>query len=237
MAVFAGGSAIQYHERHFFYLQLLPWCAFGILAEAAVHAAGLPHGISALHIRRALMFSLIVVGVGGAAVLVTRVYQQRAAASLFDRYASAARAPVALETHPAGPERTLVSTREWLAPLPSGSPRVTTTFLAIQFRDRSCPVAELPLTLRYASALPELDFSEPMTVRLRPDLGSQTNLFFAAYDRPDESTRFRGIELASVHAMCVDSVVHVRGLETTPLLLTTILQADWRREALYQRLR
>jgi hypothetical protein len=64
-----------------------------------------------------------------------------------------------------------------------------------------------------------------------------TALFFAAFDRPDDSSRFRGIEIASEQSRCVSGIFRVDGLERTPLLLTTLLAADWRNGALHQRLR
>ncbi len=111
-----------------------------------------------------------------------------------------------------------------------------TRFLAVQFRDRDCTAEALPLTFRYQAVLPELDFSDLVTVRLQRDSTSPTMFFIAVYDRPDETTRFRGLELASEHADCIDSVFRIDGLERTPLLLTTVLSAGWRSEALYQRL-
>ena len=62
-------------------------------------------------------------------------------------------------------------------------------------------------------------------------------LVFAAFDRPDNSSRFRGVELATDQARCVAGISRVDGLSRTPLLLTTILTARWRDGALYQRLR
>jgi hypothetical protein len=62
-------------------------------------------------------------------------------------------------------------------------------------------------------------------------------LFFAAFDRPDDSSRFRGIEVDRARARCVSGVSEVSGLERTPLLLTSVLAADWRNHPVYQRLR
>jgi len=236
MGAFAGGSAIQFHERHFFYLQLVPWWAFGFLVQTAMRAPAMVRDITTIHVRRAVLFSLVVAASAGAAVTLTRTYQRRSASELFERYATAPRLPIALETHGAGPERTLLSAPDWLEPLPPASPRVATRFLAVQLRDRACTAEALPLTLRYQAALPELDFSEPVTVRLQRESASPTMFFFAAYDRPDETTRFRGIELASGFSDCIDGVFRVDGLERTALLLTTTLSADWRGAALYQQL-
>ena len=62
-------------------------------------------------------------------------------------------------------------------------------------------------------------------------------LFIAAYDRADESIRFRGIEVASDRAQCVGDLSLVEDLDVTPLLLTTRLGANWRDQPLFQRFR
>ena len=237
MLGFAGGSAVQYHERHFYYLQLVPWWAFGFLVQAALGGPPVFRRVTMLHIRRAIVFSALVATGASGAVLLTRTYQQRSAAQLFHRYETAPRTPLGIAQRQARPNRTLFTAPEWLDRLPPGSPRVETRFLAVRFHDSACESAELPLTIRYDAALPELDFTESVTVQLHRDSVSPTMLFFAAFDRPEETTRFRGIELADDRAGCVDGILRVDGLQETPLLLTTVLAANWRDEPLYQRLR
>ena len=74
-------------------------------------------------------------------------------------------------------------------------------------------------------------------VRLLHDAAAPTTVFFAAYDRADGSSRFRGIELPADQSRCVAGLFRVDQLGRTPLLLTTTLDADWRQEVLYQRFR
>jgi hypothetical protein len=107
----------------------------------------------------------------------------------------------------------------------------------VQFRDRECKSDALPLTIRYEATIPELDFSEPIVVQLHRESASPTMLFFAAFDRPDDTSRFRGIELAREHTSCLAGIFDVTGVKEEPLLLTTRLGADWRSGPLYQRLR
>ena len=38
MVGFAGASALQFHERHFYYLQFVPWLAFGVLVQAVIRS-------------------------------------------------------------------------------------------------------------------------------------------------------------------------------------------------------
>jgi hypothetical protein len=236
MVGFAGAAAVQFHERHFSYLQFVPWWAFGLIVQTAVRRpAGLP--LTGLHLKRAAVFSAIVVVAVGGALLLTRAYQQRAAAQLFESYDAAPRIPLSTERRDARPGRTLLAVREWLDPLPPDSPRIETRFLAVQFRDDLCAATDLSLTLRYQATLPELDFSERRAVRLTAAAPQPTMLFFAAFDRPDDSSRFRGIEVATEQSRCVSGIFRVDALQRAPLLLTTLLAANWRDGALYQRLR
>ena len=53
MLGFAGASALQFHERHFYYLQFVPWLAFGLIAEAVVHRQSVV-GLDTPHLKSAL---------------------------------------------------------------------------------------------------------------------------------------------------------------------------------------
>ena len=85
--------------------------------------------------------------------------------------------------------------------------------------------------------VPDADLSETITVPLHTRTSIPTRQFIAAYDRADESIRFRGIEIAADRADCVAAISRVDGLDRTPLLINTTLGAGWRQEPLYQRLR
>ena len=82
----------------------------------------------------------------------------------------------------------------------------------------------------------DADLSETRSVPLAA-AASPSEELVVAYDRADESIRFRGIEVPSDSVQCVGGVSRVEGLDRAPLLLTTTLRAGWRTDALYQRLR
>jgi len=234
---FMGSTAVQFQERHFFYLQVVPWWAFALLAQIAARApASLPR-VTMLHVRRAAVFAAVVAGAAGAAVLLTRAYQQKSATRLFERYEKNRRQAIVATERDAGTGRILVAAPEWFDRLPAGSPRIATRFVAVEFRDQTCGSDSLPVTIRYEGTLPELDFSETVMVPLRRDSSAPTRLFFAAYDRPDDSSRFRGLAIAKEQSGCIAGIFDVDYADDTPLLLTTVLAPAWRREALYQRLR
>jgi hypothetical protein len=234
---FAGATAIQFHERHFYYLQFVPWFAFGLLAQAAMRGRAVLAHVTAQQVRRAVLFTLIICVCSGMAVVVTRAYQQRTAARLFERYEAAPRMPLAAMLRPVGGGRTLVATEEWLAPLPAGRRWIEAQLVALQFDNDLCGSANLPLTIRYSGNPPDVNLSEPITIPLRRAPKASTLLFIATNDRADESIRFRGVEVGAHHAQCVSRLWRVEGLDGVPLLLTTTLAADWRAERLFQRLR
>jgi hypothetical protein len=101
---------------------------------------------------------------------------------------------------------------------------------------RGCDLAEPPAGAALRSDPAALISRNQDSASLR-DAAKAVRLVFAAFDRPDNSSRFRGVELATDQARCVAGISRVDGLSRTPLLLTTILTARWRDGALYQRLR
>jgi hypothetical protein len=236
MVGFAGASAIQFHERHFFYLQFVPWCAFGLLAQTALDWRQVAQTVTSRHIARALIFLALVAGIAGGAIGLARLYQQRTAVRLFERYEAAPRSPLTLARTPAA-GRVLIGPRDWLEALPAGLPPIETRFIAVRLRDDLCGPGSLPVTIRYDGRRRDADLSESINVRLRPDALPSTTLFVVAYDWPGDYIRFRGIEVAADREQCVADLSRVEGLERTPLLLTTVLGAGWREERLYQRLR
>jgi hypothetical protein len=245
MIGFAGASAVQFNERHFYYLEVVPWWAFGLLAETGLRAPVLWQKLTMVHVKRAAIICGIVSAAAGSVIAASRIYQQRAAARLLESYETAPRRPLSVRRRAVGNGQTLITTEEWQMPLPPDLPRVVTRYLRVQFRDDLCGPSNLPVTIRYQAIRPELDFSEPIAVRLNHEPSVPTTLFFATYDRlflaardrGKEAARFRGIEVAADRVHCVDRLFQVESIDRTPLLLTTILMKDWRHERLYQRLR
>lgn len=231
LAAFAGAAAIQFHERHFFYLQFVPWLAFGVLVEAALRR-GERRSIASGRVLRVGAAGLAVVA-GAALVLAgARAIQQRSARRLFQAYASAQRTPLEIARRRAG-GATRFTAPEWNAPIASGAPRVVSRLIAVQLDAARCGGAPIDLTARYESVYPDADLSETRAL----DVRSQTTAFVAAYDRADESIRFRGVEVPADRAACVAGIFRVEGLESEPLLLTTTLAAGWPDTRLYQQLR
>jgi hypothetical protein len=235
MLSFAGTTALQFHERHFFYLQVVPWLAFGLVFEAAV-AVVQGYRVERRRFVRVLATATAVFAAVGLGLVSLRMVQQRAAAELFSRYETATHDKTRAIGRPVGGSRMLVSAPGWLRPLPERRPWIQGGLIAFEFSGERCGGASVPATLRYSGNPPDVDLSEPITVHVGAASGS-TVLYAAVFDRADESIRFRGLELPSADVRCVGSVSTVEGLDTTPLLLTTQLAPGWRSQSLFERLR
>ena len=233
---FAGASAVQFDERHFYYLQFIPWFAFALLARAALDGKALSGRLTTRHAGQALVAGVALCLGLGAAIVLSRAYQQRSAAQLFERYEAAPRTPLPLVERPASGDRTLITTSQWLTPMPATAARVDTTFVAVQLRDDLCGPETLPLTIRYQGRTADVDLSQTLAVPLHPHGAAPTMVFTPSYDRADESVRLRGVEVPADRVRCVGGLFLVEGLDRTPLLLTTVLATNWRDKALHQRL-
>jgi hypothetical protein len=136
-----------------------------------------------------------------------------------------------------GMERALITTTAWQSVLPHDSPWITTSLLAVDFQNVAGGSGAVFVTARYSSSYSDANLSEDLLVALPQNVAGPTTLYLAVYDRADESIRFRGIEVAASDRPCLTRIARVQGIESTPLLLTTRLGADWRGSSLAQHLR
>ena len=234
MIGFAGASALQFHERHFYYLQFVPWFAFGLIAQAVSNRRrALP--LLTAHSRTSILFTGLAVATAVAMHIAATAYQQRAATQLFDQYERAPRTALATANRAATAGRVLLGSDDWFEPLPAGARWIEARLIVVEFDDAGC-ASDVSLTVRYSASVADADLSEDLVVPLRPHAAAPTRLFITAFDRADESIRFRGVEVAPEQARCIARLSRVDGLDQTPLLLTTRLSEGWRDQRLAERL-
>ncbi len=236
MLGFAGASALQFHERHFYYLQFVPWLAFGLIAEAMVRRQPIV-GLDTPHLKSALLLTGLIATAAVAAYMAAIAYQQRTATRLFEKYESAQRTPMPIVDRTGTAGRRLLGSDDWFAPVVPGGRWIEAQVIAVEFdnANASCTPG-VPLTVRYSAIFADADLSEDLVVPLQANAASPTRLFIAAFDRADESIRFRGVEVVPGQARCVVRLSRAHGLEQTPLLLTTRLADGWHDERLVERL-
>jgi hypothetical protein len=231
---FAGASALQFHERHFYYLQFVPWFAFGLLAQAVWNRRG---GVTnrTAHSPRPILFTALAAATGVAVYVGAMAYQQRAAAQLLEDYERAPRTALTTDRREVTTRRTLLTSDDWFRRVPAGARWIEARVIALEFDDGGCG-SEVPVTVRYSASVADADLSEDLVVPLRPHAASPTRLYITAFDRADESIRFRGVEVAREQARCITRVSRVDGLDRTPLLLTARLSEGWHNQRLAERL-
>lgn len=230
---FGGASALQFHERHFYYLQFVPWFVFGLVAETAIRRRDRFATVSTA-LGRGLVLAAAVALVVVAARFAATGYQQRTVTRLFSGYENASRTPIEIAATPAGANRRLLTTRDWANAMRGDARWIETHVVAVEFDDARC-APSVPITIRYSAEVADADLSEDMVIPLRSGAAMPTRVFIPTFDRADETIRFRGLEIADDRARCITNVAAVRGLEQTPLLLTARLGEGWRGENLFER--
>jgi len=142
--VFAGGAALQFQERHFFYLEFVPWWAFATLCRLFWLRPFTRDAVV-----RAGVFAAVCVTAAALIVGATRVYQDRKLRAMLDDYLAAPRRP--FDGHP------------------SHGPRLVTTFAVADIGGSRCPVDSVMVTIdgywhRTIQAPVDRESSEPTHV-------------------------------------------------------------------------
>ena len=250
VAFLGGYPSIQFQQRHFFHLELLSLCIFGIAlshvwsvvvrrvsGDAATPVTAAVSGGNALGRPAAIL--LVVAGTLAGIAVGLRGYQQRRVSGLFDRYLAA---PL---TKTEGRSETVdgrvVRVRgDRLLPEP-GARTVASHMLVVALAAEPCGFRRVALTFQYASKAVAGEFSRTLDVDL-PTGTQPTRVFFPVFETgsvvPDDARlAFAGLDVPASEAGCVLSVARFERPDAFPLLITAVVRPAFRRETLYQRLR
>jgi hypothetical protein len=248
--------ALQFGERHYFHLEFVGWWLLGFvvsvgagLIRAAVKgdanswldavrpAEGWTHPI----VRAAILWAVI------AAVLLTPLYvlrrfQQEHLRALFEQYLAA---PV--EQGALNPVAQANGYVRFEAPMSRdvlhaalGSDAVLPELFLAEFGGSSCDSVKLDAVFRYAAALPQNDFSRPLTVQ--PPLSKRPIrvLFPAYYHRlsPGNSAAmdyaFVGLDIPESAQACLTQFARVSDTSRLPLLFELRLPPQWESADLFE---
>lgn len=263
---FGGSSALQFHARHVFYLEFVAWLCIVIVAfwgvtvglRALAGSAARPltsdvtlsafsgtlwltekrFGVEIKCVVKALAFVLAGLLLMMLLLATTRWYQQAHATSLFMRYLSTERQPVALDESASG-DRVLLRPAGMV---PDMSGRVTEYslpfngfYFVLVLDGRGCDSSTFTATTVYRNASPS--FSREFHVGLQSD-GRKSYLLFPIVncDARCSLTRFEGISVPSHQRTCLASFEAVTNYRVLPLPLWLRLPAGWEEMPLYQRL-
>jgi hypothetical protein len=255
LCVFVGGTALQFHPRHYFYLEFIGWWMILTAMSAAARLAfgrwkrrarqGEPASIRHRVLPARWAPGLVVLLSTGLAFPVvleaSRWYQQRELRAMFNSYLDAPSSPVAFRLANRDNGRVAVEI-DGSAFVDGGSlSTVATALLRFDFGGPECGFAAFPVAMLYRSSNPVGDFSASWTPPSVP--ATRRSVFVPAYhltfmSRSEAvSAEFAGLELSESQAHCLADVRQVRNITRLPVLFSVSLADDWTSSPLFQRLR
>jgi len=240
VVVLMGGTAIQFHARHFFYFEFVPLWAFGFMIARAGDALSSARGTAAplgLHrgaVLRGVLFIAVVSAGAMGTLWLARAYQTRQLIALFSTLESAPRQLLPVRSRPLDSGRVLLTAER---PRPEGDngDRIKYQYLMIEADLAACGITgPLRIRARYDAATDAVDLSQEMPLRAgRADM-QPVQVLYPVYER-EPDLRFAGFDVDAAVAPCV-RISNFVDPRRFPLLLTAELADDWRHELLYQTL-
>ena len=248
----AASAALQFLERHFFYLEFLGWWVVALAGAEAVKASWifarrreLPAWFTARRLLRAFFALAGLFVTCGLAIWAARTYQQQSFTRLVSGYLSAATTELPVRTM-AGREGSLLLAPA-LAGVAGGSSAgipqlVRAEYLKVDLNPSSCDEVVFDATIRYTAKSPAVDFTHHVEVPLpladRRPLVLLLPVFpkYFVLGRDEVLSRFDGIEVAPNAAACVGAIRRMSPGDSQGVLLTAILSPDWSEARHYQTL-
>lgn len=245
--VLAAGAAIQFHPRHFFYLEPLVW--WPSVAAVALWSRLVPlvRGVSA---RAWLRAGVLLLGVPVLVATVTVIARHAQEVRWRDAVARLRQAPreeiprTMISSRPSTVRFTVPALRDGFDASMRAAHPVSAAYYAITFGGEQCDRLAIAPTFRYESTRAYDDFTETRALSLPLDGGSVT-VYRSGYegDFPVSGmalapptflrARFVGVELAEDSASCVQRIARIQSREW-PALLTDVV--DYPDAAFHQQL-
>ena len=238
-----GMTAIQFHERHVFHLEILPALTYGCLFHfvwTMLRRQGRPRPAAAPMLIRATLVAIGLAAFVVVPVVAARAHQAGNVTALFMAYESAEVDTIAptQELHPDG-QVLLAADLDAFDQPPHF---VDTNVLTIAVSGDRCDSAAVPLTLRYRVVPPFTDLTRRTIVPVPAAGSGATRLVFPVYtlgvrSPGRESLSFAGVEVAAADEPCIQSLSRFKKPQDFPLILESVLLPDWRQRPLYEALR
>lgn len=236
--------AVQFHERHFFFLDIIPITAATFALVQLVQWRARRAEPARRSGRRALAVAVTLAVIVIVPLITARAVQAQTVHALLQGYADAPSDAVELIDHPlpgGGVAVDLAPTDQAEGVLPADQTK--TELYAIALGGSSCDRLTVDLTLRYRTshANPNFTYTRLVAIGRAPET---TRVFLPAFtyrsgDRPGEGVvwyRPGSIEVAAGQRSCLTAVSRVRGIESMPMMVTAVLPPGWERETPFQTL-
>jgi hypothetical protein len=253
MLYFTGSAAIQFQERHFFHLDVVPMLAVAAVAAQLRWAVGQGANwarvmLSSGALLRGSAFCVALLVCLVTPLVAARAYQASyVRATLADRLA-APREVIPLTEQPIREAGVIFDTGVLPADefAQSRVGTVTSEYLRVRLGGDRCEALKLPITLRYRAPFPTGDFSRTMSIRMPTRSSALVQVLapvFYRYPLPFDEIdvterlaiyQFRGLETAAADATCVQGIDRIIDTGRYPLLLSAALAPGWQEARLYQ---
>jgi uncharacterized membrane protein len=232
VAALTATAALQFHPRHFFYLEVIVWWPLATVVQAAIdrgrgraralHPAAVPRRSHRL-VACLLLLPLI--------LPLARTYQQRKLGNVLAQLINAPTTDVDTITRQTA---SLVSYE--VRPVRGEGRYLNAPYYRLEFGGPACDRTYVEATIRYASDRPFNDFTRKVGLRLPLD-GTSIPVFLPLFDADTQFfwLRFVAIELPVGDTGCVSAIRRLAA--PGPLVLVEAeLTPNWREMPLYQKL-
>jgi hypothetical protein len=223
---FGGYPALQFHPRHEFHLELVPWWAMGFVVSQAVRSIWRwlrsDHErtiVEWVDIRRICSFALSCTAVLAACFLIARVAQETIVRRMLEAYIGAPKHTVDYVAASAGTLHRIQMRTGQVYPY---------EFLEIQIRTAACGPSP-SVTIRYEPQ-PDAELSRTVVLQSESDSMTVTRVFAPVYEF------FQGVEFSDERAGCVAGIYRIADVRPFDLLMNATLRPGWQSESLHQRL-
>lgn len=253
-AYMAAYPALQFHDRHFFHLNVISLAAIAYLGStmwrlaSVLASARRPQLDRAALLRtagRATAVAALAAAVLILPLLVLRAYQHRQLVPLIAAYESAPRERLATTEHDGEAGEVVVE----LGSLPAAARAaehlhtVQSELIVAEFSASRCGAHEIAIGIGYDSSSGVSEFDRQRIVRRPLAAPDSIQVFFPAYFYQTQADRgagaYYGIRRLRVPAAlrpCLDSVARVPDTSALPLLLDVSLWPGWQSARLHQEL-
>lgn len=234
--------AIQFMERHYFYLEIVPMMAAAFVLVKMTDWRAVPrswHGLRGPVMRMAAFTAIVLIGLAAPAAAARSIQGARVHA-LLDRYANAPTVNLAVNEE-AGDDRVLMR-RSDVPALPAAG-TTDTELLLIALGGADCGRVGVDLTVRYKTSHATPDFSRTVHLPLAvPPASARVFMPVFAYrsaPAPGDADvwyRFDAIEFPAAQRACIKGIATLGDISSLPIVVGAYLPEEWRRQEPYQTL-
>ena len=245
----AGYPSLQFHERHYFHLQIITYWFLAILVSSVLtilmgsqdlSIARFCHFFSMKKFYSTLIkgffFVLFITGTLYGVLYSLRLWQQSNLTGFFQQYDTENIQPITLKEKLVDDDAILFNFPNEKPKNPTSKFPIETRYFVAEFGGELCQFNDIMFNIIYDSSDEFNDGSRSVSLTITPG----TKYFFATYSYGERDANnfslFQGIRLDNEAALCLSGISEIKETNRFPLLLNLLLRPDWQQEILYQQI-